>query len=101
MASLDALRALIGPSAFIAGDHLARLRAACAARGIDGEQALGETDPSTAMEGLYVKVEGDGAVTERYKYVRSSFLQTVVDSGSHWMDRPLVPNGLRDGASLF
>lgn len=101
VASLDALRALIGPSRFIAGDHLARLRAVCAERGIDGEQAASETDPSTTMEGLYVKVEEGGVVTERYKYVRSSFLQTVVDSGSHWLDRPLVPNGLHEGVSLF
>jgi hypothetical protein len=101
VASLDALRALVGPSRFINGDHLARLRAVCNERGINGERALSETDPTTSMEGLYVKVEEGGAVTGRYKYVRSGFLQTVVDSGSHWQNRPLVPNGLGAGISLF
>jgi len=40
-------------------------------------------------------------VRERYKYVRRGFLQTVIDSGSHWMERPILPNGLRPGVELF
>lgn len=99
--SLAFLRGLIGPSHFITGDHLERLRAACRERGLDAEQAIRETDGSMLMEGLYVKVEEGGIVTERYKYVRASFLQTVLDSQSHWMDRPLLPNGLRPDAALF
>jgi RNA ligase len=98
---LDELGALIGPSRFIAGDGLARLRAGCAQRGVDPEQAVRETDATGLMEGLYVKWEEGGGVRERYKFVRAGFLQTVLDSGSHWMDRPLVPNGLRAGARLF
>jgi hypothetical protein len=46
------------------------------------------------MEGLYIKVEEDGQVLQRYKYVRASFLTTVIDSGSHWLSRPIVPNRL-------
>jgi hypothetical protein len=53
------------------------------------------------MEGLYIKVEEHDAVVERYKFVRASFLQTVIDSQTHWMDRPLVPNGLRPGIALL
>ena len=70
-------------------------------RGLDPAQTLRETDSSGLMEGLYVKVEEDGAVKQRYKYIRAGFLQTVFDSQSHWMDRPLLPNGLRSGVSLF
>jgi hypothetical protein len=99
--SLAALRALIGPSAFIAPDHGSQLREAALAAGMDPAQALRETDPSGLMEGLYIKVEEDGAVTGRYKFVRAGFLQTVLDSGSHWMDRPLLPNRLRADASLW
>jgi hypothetical protein len=99
--SLAALAALVGPSRFIAPDHRAQLAAAADAHGLDGEQVLRETDPSGLMEGLYIKVEQDGAVAARYKYVRPGFLQTVLDSGSHWMDRPLLPNRLRAGASLW
>jgi hypothetical protein len=60
-----------------------------------------DADGTALMEGLYVKVEQEGVVTERYKLVRSSFLQTVIDSQTHWMDRPLVPNGLRPGVALL
>ena len=46
------------------------------------------------MEGLYLKVEQDGCVTERLKYVRASFMQCILASDSHWIDRPIVPNRL-------
>ena len=38
---------------------------------------------------------------QRYKCIRAGFLQTVFDSQSHWMDRPLLPNRLQSGASFF
>lgn len=99
--SLAALHALVDPSHFIAADHRAQLAHAAAESGLDPAQALAETDPSGLMEGLYIKVESGGAVTGRYKYVRRGFLQTVLDSGSHWQDRPLLPNRLHEGASLW
>jgi hypothetical protein len=37
----------------------------------------------------------------RYKFVRASFLTSVVESGSHWLKRPIVPNQLRPGVDLF
>jgi hypothetical protein len=101
LSSLDDLTRLLGPSRFIGPDHLARLRQACRQRGLDAERAVAESDPSTWMEGLYVKVEEDGAVTERYKYIRPSFLTAVLDSGSHWLDRPIIPNELRADVDLF
>ena len=52
-------------------------------------------------EGLYLKIEEDGVVVERYKWVRASFLTAVLDSGGHWLDRPIVPNRLADGVDLF
>lgn len=99
--SLAALCDLVGHSAFIADGHLDRLRAICTQRGLDAGQALHETDPSPLMEGLYVKIEEDGEVMGRFKYIRADFLQTVFDSQSHWMDRPLVPNQLARGVELF
>jgi hypothetical protein len=99
--SLAALHALVGPSHFIAADHRERLGRAATEASLDPVQALTETDSSGLMEGLYVKVEEDGAVTGRYKHVRRDFLQTVLDSGSHWMERPLLPNRLRAEASLW
>jgi len=78
-----------------------RLREAADASGVDPERVVRETDPSDLAEGLYLKVEDGGAVTARYKWIRASFLTAVIDSGSHWHDRPIVPNQLADGVTLW
>jgi hypothetical protein len=69
--------------------------------GLDPAQVQRETDPAPLMEGLYIKAEAGGVVTGRYKYVRAGFLQTVLDSASHWQDRPLLPNRLQAGVVVF
>ncbi|GHO91936.1 DNA ligase III [Reticulibacter mediterranei] len=99
--SLQELRALLSYSYFISDDHLERLRTLCQQKGLDAAQVLRETAPETLMEGLYIKVEEEGVVKERYKYVRPGFLQAIISSESHWMDRPLVPNCLKAGVTLF
>ncbi|GHO75988.1 DNA ligase III [Ktedonobacter sp. SOSP1-85] len=99
--TLQDLTALIGHSHFINEEHLDILQANCRSRGLDVQRVLKETDTSPLMEGLYIKVEEQGEVKERYKYVRSSFLQTISDSESHWLDRPILPNRLRPGVELF
>lgn len=70
---------------------------------LDEERALRETDPHDLAEGLYVKVEDPTTrvVIGRYKWVRASFLTSVVDSGSHWLARPIIPNRLAEGVDLF
>jgi hypothetical protein len=80
-----------------------RLREAAAEAGVDPDRAAAETDPSDVAEGLYIKVEdpATGVVLARYKWIRASFLTAVVDSGSHWLARPIVPNGLAEGVDLF
>lgn len=99
--SLAALQALVGPSRFITPDHREVLRDAARAQGLDPARSLQETDPSGWMEGLYIKAEDADTVTGRYKFVRSGFLQTVLEAGDHWMDRPLLPNRLREGTELW
>jgi hypothetical protein len=101
VASLAALQELVGPSPFIAPDHREQLAAAATAQQLDAARMLRETEPGGLIEGLYIKVEADSIVNGRYKYVRPGFLQTVLDSGSHWQDRPLLPNQLRAGVSLW
>jgi len=98
---LDDLTALIGPSPYKGPQWRESLTEAARARGLGVELAVRETDPSDLMEGLYVKVEEDGAVVGRYKFVRASFLTAVVDSGTHWLRRPIVPNALAAGVDLF
>jgi hypothetical protein len=99
--TLDDLVGLVGPSLYKSADWREHLVEACAAAGIGVEQAWRETDGSELMEGLYIKVEDDDHVLERYKYVRASFLSCVLDSGTHWLGRPIVPNGLAADADLF
>ena len=82
----------LGHSNFITEDHTKLLAALAARQGLDVERVLFETDPSTTMEGLYIKVEEGGIVTERLKFVRASFLQCVFKSESHWQTRPIIPN---------
>jgi hypothetical protein len=97
----EALPALIRTSLYKSAGWRDRLAALAPAAGVDPDRARRETDPSDLAEGLYLKVEADGAVIERYKWVRASFLTSVVDSGSHWLARPIIPNQLAPGVELF
>ena len=84
---------LIGPSNYITEGN-ACLQRLSQELGLDTGQQCAETDLSTMMEGLYLKVEEGGQVAARLKYVRASFLQRLLESESHWLERPIVPNQL-------
>ena len=108
--SLAHMHGLVGHSLYKTARWREALREAITAEGLDPDRLQRETDPEDDMEGLYIKDEADDQenighpgprVADRYKYVRASFLTSVVDSGSHWLSRPIVPNRLRDGASIF
>jgi hypothetical protein len=99
--SINHLLSLVGDSQFKSTAWRENLLLACEARRLDASRVLAQTDDSSAMEGLYIKVEEDGRVVERYKYVRASFLNAVDASGSHWLERPIVPNGLCEGVNIF
>ncbi len=89
------LLCLLGRSRFISEGKEESLRKISEQLGLDPQRQLRETDASDTMEGLYIKVEENERVADRMKYVRASFLQTVEQSETHWLDRPIVPNGLR------
>lgn len=40
-------------------------------------------------------------VIDRFKYVRNSFLNTILDSETHWINRTIIPNKLKEGLDLF
>lgn len=82
----------LGDSKYISTDHIEHLRENALRLGLDADRICRETDASRTMEGIYIKVEENGEVVDRMKYVRASFLQTVEESKSHWLDRPIVPN---------
>ena len=93
--SLEELTSLIGQSRYITANHLTALKRTCEENPKCGpvEARISETDASTNMEGLYMKLEDNGQVVSRLKYVRHAFTQSLLgDSTSHWLARPIVPN---------
>lgn len=99
--SLGELTALVRPSTCRTGGWRRALTAAAVAGGADPERALAETDGSDLMEGLYVKVEENGRTVDRYKWVRPEFTTAILDAGTHWLNRPLIANGLLDPEVLY
>lgn len=99
---LEDILKCLGRSNFISDSHIENLVNTAITLGLDPERAKMETDLGTTMEGLYIKVESETEVEERLKYVRYSFLQTVFESSTHWLDRPIIPNKLsKDISELF
>ena len=63
--------------------------------------ALRKINRNGTMEGLYVKVEENGKVVSRCKYVRKNFRDGITESDLHWNDRPAIHNRLADGVDIF
>lgn len=95
------LLSLLQESHYQTPAHLQQFQALCLAQGLDIERSLQQTDQSSLMEGLYIKVESEDTVISRYKYVRSSFLTTIQQSDGHWLNRPIITNLLRSDVDLF
>lgn len=82
-ATTEALRALIGPSAFDSAFD---------------NPLTGRTDH--LIEGLYLRTEAGGFVTGRAKLVRPEFVEKVKQS-EHWQHQAMVSNGLAEGANIW
>lgn len=100
-ATLGELTALVGTSVCRTPEWRASLARAATDAGVDPERAAAESDSDDQMEGLYLKVEQDGHVVDRLKWVRPSFATAIADSGSHWADRPIIANRLADPGVLY
>ena len=92
---------LLQQSHFIRNGHIDRLRELCLEQGLNPVLAIQQTNQSSLMEGLYIKVETPELTIDRYKYVRADFLTTILQSESHWLNRPIIPNQLQIGVDLF
>lgn len=86
------IQTLLKPSLYKTNNWRNALTSQAVYHKIDPEQAAKETENSDLSEGLYIKQEDNGQVIGRYKFVRPDFLQTILDSGSHWAARPILPN---------
>ncbi|HWE95127.1 MAG TPA: RNA ligase family protein [Tepidisphaeraceae bacterium] len=92
---------MLADSRFISPQAPANLRRTAEGLRLDPEQVLAQSDATGLMEGLYIKVEEDGVVKERLKFVRRDFITRIIESDGHWMERPIVPNSLREGIDIF
>ena len=89
------ITSLVGQSKFITTRHIETLKTICQQKNLNLKLTLQQTDTTTLMEGLYIKVEENGIVCDRYKYIRKDFITTILNSGGHWLDRPIIPNQLK------
>ena len=72
-----------------------------ARQGLPRDLCWQQTDKNDLAEGLYLKVENENEVLGRYKLVRSDFVQTILDSGSHHTRRPFFPNRVHQDVDLY
>ena len=98
---LNDLLMMIRPSLAKSAQWRDKLRMVARQQKLDAECILAETENSDLSEGLYIKVEEGDKVIDRLKWVRSDFLQTMMDNDSHWLSRPIIPNQLAPGVNIF
>lgn len=92
--NLRDLNELVTSSGFVSTNQQEKAIRLFESIGLRRGDALSNLDLSGKMEGLYIKHEDQNQVLDRYKYVRSDFIKTILRS-EHWSDRPLVQNQLR------
>ena len=99
----ESILSLLDKSSFITPSAVNHLELAAKETGMaeDDIELIKKLNSDGLMEGLYVKWEEDGIVKGRYKFVRSNFVQTILDYGKHWTDRPTIPNMLADSRNIF
>lgn len=98
---LGDLTRLVKRSLFKTPDWRDHFRRTVEQMGLDWPRASRETENSDLSEGGYIKIERGDYVEARYKWVRGDFVQTILDNDSHWLSRPIIPNRLAGGVSLF
>ena len=95
--SLKELTALIKDSPYISENHLESFRRECISLGLDPIRELESIPHSRLMEGLYIKVESDGEVKDRMKFVRQGFRQVQLASDKTEY-KPIIKNSLSPSA---
>jgi hypothetical protein len=81
---------LVGQSAFCSDEPMKALLATPSHR---GEVRICERfDMSGIAEGIYGKIEENGVVLGRFKWIREDFVRRIVDGGRHWKAASPVPN---------
>lgn len=99
--NLDDIKNILSKSNFKSENWIDKLSFQCSKLSLNFDLAKTQTDSSDLMEGLYIKEEDDDKVKSRFKFVRQSFLNTILDSETHWASRPIIPNILEETAGVF
>lgn len=99
--SLKHLKNLIGVSLYKSVNWKNKLIEVAEMRNIDSDLVVSQTSTSDLAEGIYIKSETKEKTIGRYKYVRPDFLQSIQESETHWIDRPIVPNQLSESSDIF
>ena len=99
--SVAQIEKLIQPSLYKSSDWRSELQSAAVASGSRLDMVEKQTEDSDLAEGLYIKLEENGIVQDRFKFVRADFHQTIQASEGHWLDRPILPNKLSEGIDIF
>lgn len=102
---LKALKQQVRPSLYRSETWRDSLCQAAEEAGLDPSRILAESGAmkpdADLAEGLYVKIEDADQVLGRFKWVRPGFLQTILESGTHWSARPILRNQLAEGVDIF
>lgn len=101
LTSIDQVEGLVTRSLYKSQDWQTALTRAADASSSRADFVEKQTDDSDLAEGLYFKLERGGLVDDRFKFVRGDFHQAIQAADGHWLDRPILPNGLADGADIF
>lgn len=98
---IEQLSSYVGKSLYRTENWRENLQINCESKGLSYERALEQTDDSDLSEGLYIKHEENGEVLGRYKFVRNEFVAQILSNDDHWLDRPIIPNELKGGQTLW
>jgi len=98
---MDDLLAMLKPSLAKTVHWKRDFEAVVRREGHDLARSWGQADKSDLAEGLYIKVEEEGVCVARYKWVRSDFVQAILDSQVHHSQQPFVPNLLAPQADIY
>lgn len=99
--TLERLKSFIQPSIYKTSNWKENLQKQAQNIGQDFALIEAQTDISDLDEGVYIKVETEEETIGRYKFVRDSFTNSILNQGSHWHDRPILPNMLSPNISIL
>jgi hypothetical protein len=101
VACVDHLNSLVRSSPYKSADWRDALMVAAHRSGSRPDMVDQQTEDSDLAEGLYLKQEDADHVLDRFKFVRSDFLQAIEAAEGHWLDRPILPNMLAGDIDIF